>query len=291
MSSKVKRDPKYSPNPWDALCVKKNQTIFPTSVRVSDIRNTAGRSVAKLYLLSDLTEKKELQERLLFSEKLALYSELMGGIAHQLNNPLIGVVNFSEMLLKEMEGEDPKRELAQTISKAGKECLRIITTVLNCIKDPYLTFSKTDVHEVLINSLQALREQFGENMNKIAIKTLMDSDGLPIVGDGVQLKQCFLNILTNAIQAMQNGGSLQIETNYDEVKKEVKIIFSDTGIGIPREFLNKIFLPFISLKKSSDRHGLGLSFAYQIVKNHGGHINVESEVGLGSTFTITLPTS
>jgi len=291
MSSKVKGDPKYSPNPWEALCVKKNQTIFPASVRVSDIRNTAGRSVAKLYLLSDLTEKRELEERLLFSEKLALYSELMGGIAHQLNNPLIGVVNFSEMLLKEMEGEDPKRELAETISKAGKECLRIITTVLNCIKDPYLTFSKTDVHEVLINSLQALREQFGENLNKMSIKTLMDPNVLPIVGDGVQLKQCFLNILMNAIQAMQNGGSLQIETKYDEMKKEVKIIFSDTGIGIPREYLNKIFLPFISLKKSSDRHGLGLSFAYQIVKNHAGRINVESEVGLGSTFTITLPTS
>ena len=291
MSSKVKRDPKYSPNPWDALCVKKNQTIFPASVRVSDIRNTTGRSVAKLYLLSDLTEKKELQERLLFSEKLALYSELMGGIAHQLNNPLIGVVNFSEMLLKEMEGEDSKRELAETISKAGKECLRIITTVLNCIKDPYLTFSKTDVHEVLTNSLQALREQFGENLNKMSIKTLMDPNVLPIVGDGVQLKQCFLNILMNAIQAMQNGGSLQVETKYDEMKKEVKIIFSDTGIGIPREYLNKIFLPFISLKKSSDRHGLGLSFAYQIVKNHTGRINVESEVGLGSTFTITLPTS
>jgi PAS domain S-box-containing protein len=291
MSSKVKGDGKDSPNPWEVLCVKQNQTIFPSSVRVSDIRNTTGRSVAKLYLLSDLTEKKELEERLLFSEKLALYSELMGGIAHQLNNPLIGVVNFSEMLLKEMEDEDSKRELAETISKAGKECLRIITTVLNCIKDPYLTFSKTDVHEVLINSLQALREQFGENLNKMSIKTLMDPNILPILGDGVQLKQCFLNILMNAIQAMQNGGSLQIETKYDETKKEVKIIFSDTGIGIPREFLNKIFLPFISLKKSSDRHGLGLSFAYQIVKNHAGHISVESEVGLGSTFTITLPIS
>jgi len=275
----------------EVTCVKKDQTTFPTSIRISDIKNTRGNSIAKLYLLFDLTEKKEIEERLHLSEKLALYSELMGGIAHQLNNPLIGVVNFSEMLLKEMETEDPKKDLAETISRAGKECLRIITSVLNCIKDPYLTFSRTDIHEVLTDSLQTLREQFGENLSRASIKTLWGPDVSPILGDGIQLKQCFLNILTNAIQAMEDGGSLRVETKYDEMKKEIRIIFSDTGIGIPKEYLNKIFLPFISLKKNGKRHGLGLSFAYQIVKNHGGHIDVESEEGIGSVFTIILPSS
>jgi PAS domain S-box-containing protein len=278
--------------PKEVLCVKKDQSTFPASLLVSDIKNTTGKTIAKLYLLGDLTEKKAMEERLFLSEKLALYTELMGGIAHQLNNPLIGVINFSEMLLKEMEEKDPKKELAQTISRAGKECLKIITSVLNCIKDPYLTFSKTDVHEVLMNALNSLKEQFEEKLGNMSIKTKMDQRVLPIMGDGVQLKQCFLNILTNAIQAMQNGGgNLQIETKYDERKKEVKIIFSDTGIGIPKEYINKIFLPFFSLKKSAERHGLGLSFAYQIIKNHGGHIHLESDVGVGSTFTIALPTS
>jgi PAS domain S-box-containing protein len=277
--------------PKEVICVKKDQTTFPASIRISDIKNTRGKSIAKLYLLFDLTERKEMEERLHLSEKLALYSELMGGIAHQLNNPLIGVVNFSEMLLKEMGTDDPKKNLAETISRAGKECLRIITSILNCIKDPYLTFSRIDIHEVLTNSLKVVQEQFGERLKKVPIKTVWNPDVSLILGDGIQLKQCFLNILTNAIQALPNGGSLQIETQYDEMKKDVKIIFSDTGIGIPKEYLSKIFLPFISLKKSGERHGLGLSFAYQIVKNHGGHINVESEVGLGSTFTITLPAS
>lgn len=275
----------------ELICVKKDQTTFPASMRISDVNNTRGESIAKLYLVSDLTEKKEMEERLHLSEKLALYSELMGGIAHQLNNPLIGVVNFSEMLLKEMETEDPKKDLAETISKAGKECLRITTSVLNSIKDPYLTFSRTDIHEVLTNSVQALREQFGESLNKVSIKTVWGSDISQILGDGIQLKQCFLNILTNAIQALQNAGSLQIETRYDEIRKNVKIIFSDNGIGIPKEYLNRIFLPFFSLKKDGERHGLGLSFAYQIVKNHGGHINVESEMGKGSKFTIILPSN
>jgi len=143
----------------------------------------------------------------------------------------------------------------------------------------------------LTNTLKVVQEQFGERIEKVPIKTIWNQDVSPILGDGIQLKQCFLNILTNAIQALPNGGSLQIETRYDEIKKNVKIMFSDTGIGIPKEYLHKIFLPFVSLKKNGERHGLGLSFAYQIVKNHGGHINVESEVGLGCTFTITLPAS
>lgn len=282
---------KYLRLPGEVVCVRKNKTTFPAFLLISGIRNAAGKSIAKLYLFSDLTEKKEMEERLLLSEKLALYSELMGGIAHQLNNPLIGVVNFSEMLLKEIEDQDPKRDLVETISKAGKECLRIITSVLNSIKDPYLTFSTTDIHEVLRNSIQSLNEQFGEKMEKISIKTKMGQNILPIRGDGIQLKQCFLNIMINAVQAMPNGGNLKIETRYDEKSRFVRIIFSDTGTGIPKEFESKIFLPFFSLQKVPGRHGLGLSFAYQIVKTHGGHIHVESEIGKGSTFTIELPTS
>ena len=202
-----------------------------------------------------------------------------------LNNPLIGVVNFSEMLLREVEYQDPKRDLIETISKAGKECLKIITSVLNSIKDPNLTFTKTNINEILKNSLNSLKEIFREKVNNFTIKTEMDPKLLPIMGDGIQLKQCFLNIMTNAIQAMQNGGNLKIETRYDEVSKFVKILFSDNGPGIPKEFESKIYLPFFSLQKVAGRHGLGLSFAYQIVKNHGGHIYVKSEAGKGTTFT------
>ena len=276
----------------EVLCLKKDQTAFPASLLIFDIKNTSGESIAKLHLLSDLTERKELEERLLLSEKLALYSELMGGIAHQLNNPLIGVVNFSEMLLKEMECADPNRKLAETILKAGKECLKIITSVLNSIKDPYLTYSEIDIREVLKNALDSLRQQFGERLKKVSIKTKLDPKGFRILGDSIQLKQCFLNILINAIQAIQDGrGRLQIKTRYDERKREVKILFSDTGPGISKDYLNKIFLPFFSIQKVPGRHGLGLSFAYQIVKNHGGQIHVDSELGAGSTFTVDLPTS
>jgi PAS domain S-box-containing protein len=274
----------------EVLCVKKNHNSFPASLLTAQIKNTAGKVIGTLYLLNDLTERKEMEERLLLSEKLALYSELMGGIAHQLNNPLIGVVNFSEILVKKIANEDPRRELGETISKAGRECLKIVTSVLNSIKDPHLTFSKINLNNVLINSLHSLKEQLGEQLEKISIDTKTDLNLPPIIGDEIQLKQCLLNILNNAIQAMGKEGSLRVESEYHTAKKEVNLIISDNGPGIPREYLHKIFLPFFSLGKDNERHGLGLSFAYQIVKNHGGDITVKSEVGGGSTFIISLPT-
>jgi PAS domain S-box-containing protein len=276
----------------EVLCVRKNRTPFPASLITTAIKNTAKKTIAKLFVLSDLTERKAMEERLLLSEKLALYTELMGGIAHQLNNPLIGVVNFSEMLLKEMEPHDPKRKLAETISLAGKECLRISTSVMNCIKDPHLTFTKMDIHDVLLDSLHALEGQFPDELKRISIETDLDSGILPICGDGIQLKQCFLNIMTNAVQSMQDkNGIFKIKTQNKQGQKEIHIFFTDTGPGIPGEFLGRIFLPFFSIHKAKGRHGLGLSFAYQIIKNHNGYINVESKVGLGTTFQIVLPTN
>ncbi len=278
------------PIPKEVLCLRKDRTSFPASILTTDIKNTARKTIAKLYVLSDLTERKAMEERLSLSEKLALYTELMGGIAHQLNNPLIGVVNFSEMLLKEMDEQDPKRKIAETISLAGKECLKISTSVMNCIKDPHLTFTGIDLHEVLNDALSSLHAQFPEEMKRIAVKMELDANMVLIQGDGIQLKQCFLNIMTNAVQAMQGKNALlKITTQYEKEKEQIRLLFADTGPGISKEFLDKIFLPFVSLHKTQGRHGLGLSFAYQIIKNHNGYIQVDSTLGKGTIFAIVLP--
>ena len=104
------------------------------------------------------------------------------------------------------------------------------------------------------------------------------------------MKQSFLNILRNAVQAMlPKGGQLKVKAAMNEKKNELRILFSDTGRGIPKEYLNKIFLPFFTVGNNPGRHGLGLSFAYQIIKNHDGHLKVESKEGKGTTFTVVLP--
>ncbi len=274
--------------PVETRCIKKNGVVFPASMLSSEV--ATGRKVARMILLTDLTEQKALEERLYLTEKLALYSELMGGIAHQLNNPLIGVVNFSEMLLGQMEEEDARKEMARTIQRAGKECLKIITSVLNCFKDPHLTFTNTDIHEVLRDAISSLREQFGDKLTSVHIEADFDPAVPLISGDAVQLKQAFLNIVTNAVQAMlPSGGHLRVTTTLDGNRKNVDIAFTDTGCGIPAESLNRIFLPFFTIRNNPGRHGLGLSFAYQIIKNHDGRLEVQSREGAGTTFTAVLP--
>jgi len=280
-----------SPRTFDEiLCVKKDRSVFPASLTISNITNNAGKTTARLYLLNDLTEQKAMEERLRLSERLALYTELMGGIAHQLNNPMIGVINFSEMLLKDMEEDDSRRGIAETICRAGKECLKIITGVLNSIKDPHLTFTRTNINAAVADTITAFRRQFGEERNELSIHVGLDDCLPPISGDAIQLKQCFLNILMNAFQAMDGTGKIGVETRYEERRKRIRIRFRDSGKGIPEGLMSKIFLPFFSLEELPGRHGLGLSFAYQIIKNHGGHIDVKSRVGVGSTFTVFIPT-
>jgi signal transduction histidine kinase len=162
--------------------------------------------------------------------------------------------------------------------------------VLNCFKDPHLTFTQTDIHDVLRDSISTLMEKFGEKLSAVRIKEKFDTHVPLISGDGVQLKQSFLNILTNAVQAMlPEGGELRLGTALNEKKNELRIFFSDTGQGIPKEYLNKVFLPFFTLGNNPGRHGLGLSFAYQIIKNHDGHLKVESKAGAGTVFTVILP--
>jgi PAS domain S-box-containing protein len=274
----------------EVTCVRKDQSIFPASLIISNVKNNAGKTTARLYLLSDLTEKKAMEERLRLSERLALYTELMGGIAHQLNNPMIGVISFSEMLLKDMEEDDPRRGIAETISRAGNECLKIITGVLNSIKDPHLTFTQTNINAAVTETITAFREQLGEQRDGLSIDVKLDKCLPPINGDAVQLKQCFLNILINAFQAMDGTGEIRVETKYEARRKRIRIRFRDTGKGMPEGLISKIFLPFFSLEEFPGRHGLGLSFAYEIIKNHGGQIDVKSHVGEGSTFTVLMPT-
>ncbi len=278
-------------NQGEVTCLRKDGTSFPASLSFSYITDLRGKRLGKLYILSDLTEKKAMEERLSISEKLALYSELMGGIAHQINNPMIGVVNFAEMLVTQLDERDVRRQLAQTIYKAGRECLQIISSVLNCFKNPSLTFCHLSLNELLREVLHYAKQRYLEELQNIEL-TVNFSRYLPDVrGDSLQLKQCFLNILTNAVEAMEGRpGTLSVHTTYDIGRHLVRVSITDTGRGISPEKLERIFLPFYSWPRRQGHHGLGLSFAYHIVQNHGGRIEVQSKLGTGTTVVVALPT-
>ncbi len=275
----------------EVICLRADKTTFPASLIASYITDSRGKRVGCLYILADLTEKKEMEERLSLSEKLAVYSELMGGIAHQINNPMIGVVNLSEMLLNQFDDGDYRADIAKSIHKAGKECLQIINSVLGCLKDPRLTFVNLSVNNLLITALEYMRDEEPSSFEGLEL-SLELADNLPeVMGDQLQLKQCFLNILRNAVEAMTTGPrALSVSTRHREAEKAVMVTISDTGPGIPRENLERVFLPFYSWPRRPGHHGLGLSFAYQIIRNHGGRIQVQSQPGLGTSVVVTLPT-
>ena len=219
------------------------------------------------------------------SEKLASIGRLAAGIAHEINNPLTGVLTFAH-LLKQKEGMDEQsREDAGVIIRETTRVREIVQGLLNFARESQSQKQWLDINQVLTNTMTLLRSQ--KEFNKVAIVENLSS-GLPqIMGDKNQLQQVFLNISLNACEAMEKGGTLSITTFVQN--DNAMITFSDSGVGIKKEFLDKIFEPFFTTKPVGKGTGLGLSVSYGIIQQHGGSIQAESQEGAGSTFTITLP--
>ncbi len=274
----------------EVRCKKSNAEVFPAKMQVRDIVGQDGELQAKLFLLTDVTRERRMEEKLAVSEKLAIYSELMAGIAHQLNNPLVGVTNFAALLLDRLDSDDPNRSLVETIHEAAQKCSHMLTTMTKSLREPKSTFHQTDLKEVLDMAIKGALTDETVSTTNVRVNTSIHSK-LPFIrGDSLQLLEVFRNILVNALQAMPDGGSLSVRTEVDSTLNEVSVEISDTGAGIIAENLEKVFDPFFSTKKNTGG-GLGLSFAYQVVKSHSGRIHVKSRPGEGSVFEVTLPWS
>jgi PAS domain S-box-containing protein len=272
----------------EVWCKKENGKAFPAKMKLRDIKDKTGEVQAKLFILADLTKEKEMEDKLVLSERYAIYSELMAGVAHQINNPLVGVTNFSSLLLEKMNPDDPNRELVETIYQAAQECRKMIASMTKSISEPQSTFHNVNLKETLENAIEVVWRDERDAVARIVLKKRFP-EGLPkIRGDSLQLLQVFRNILTNAIDAMPDGGVLDIGTLVDPENREIRLRFSDTGTGIPEENLTHIFKPFFSTKNKPGK-GLGLSFAFQVIKAHDGRIEVASQYGKGSHFTAVLP--
>jgi two-component system NtrC family sensor kinase len=228
---------------------------------------------------------RDTQEQLLQSEKLAAMGRLTSQIAHELNNPLYGIMNTLELLKTEVPADNKRRKI---LDMALSETIR-----LSDLLRKMLSFSKPDQeerHPVDINSvldeiLLLHEKQLKENDINIAVTF---AEGLNLVNASKnQLRQVFLNMVANARDAMPDGGTLSVVTGGDTDKINVEI--SDTGTGIREEHLDKIFDSFFTTKGEVKGVGLGLSVCYGFIKDHGGDIEVKSQVGEGTAFTITLP--
>lgn len=241
--------------------------------------------------ITDITRRVELEERLIQSERLATMGEIAAGFAHELNNPLGIVLGFAQELLSETPSSDSRHQDLKIIEQETARCSEVVKELLNFARPHPLEITPTPIDEVINNSLSLLKLQLKNNRIKLD-KTI--SPNLPLVNvDRYQMQQVFINVIVNAIQAMPQGGKLRIKVYTDHQSEPVAppmvtVQISDTGKGIPEEYLSRVFDPFFSTKLLRGT-GLGLTICQQIISAHKGEIEIKSQMDKGTDCIIKLP--
>ena len=267
---------------------------IPIQLSASLIHDELGREMASVGIFTDLrpriTIEKKLEEtylQLVSSEKMASLGKLAAGIAHEINNPLGGILIFSSLIMEELPDEDPKRQDLARIVQEASRCKDIVKSLLEFARQTGPKMEPTDINRAITDDLFFLENQ--ALFHNIHIIKKLDPS-LPFAhGNAGQLKQVFMNIIVNAAEAIHGSGTLTITTALAPGRKSVSVEFTDTGEGIPEENFTRIFDPFFTTKDIGKGTGLGLATSYGIIESHGGKIGVKSKVGQGTTFTIELP--
>jgi two-component system NtrC family sensor kinase len=256
---------------------------------------TALVGVLTAVLMDRIDEEREIvrrlkatQEQLVHAEKLASLGQLSASIAHEINNPLAGVLTYTKLLAKKISGDTLEKGTAlDYLSKMESEvgrCSRIIRNLLDFSRQSEPRFKLIDVNLVLEQVLAMVGHQ-AQLQNVDVVREL--SPSLPeVMADFDKLQQVFTNLTLNAIQAMSGGGKLTLRTSV--ANSQVRIDVQDTGCGISKENLSKLFTPFFTTKEKGSGVGLGLAVVRGIIERHKGEIKVQSEVGKGTTFSVYL---
>lgn len=231
--------------------------------------------------------REYVHNRLSQSEKLASLGRLAAGIAHEINNPLTGVLTYSHLLLKNTPPGSPEREDLEVIVRETTRCRQIVKELLDFARERKSERKPSDLNRVIRNTISLVENQVSSH--NVEIRTELDPELPEILIDANQIQQVFTNLALNAAEAMPEGGAITIATSSPENERFVRAEVSDTGTGIPEENLRKIFDPFFTTKEGGAGTGLGLAVTYGIIERHNGTIEVRSEVGKGTTFIIRLP--
>jgi PAS domain S-box-containing protein len=266
---------------------RSDMTSFPIELYSTKIKDDrTGKDVATLLLAVDLEERNRLRKNLIQSQKMNFLGELVSGLAHQLSNPLVGVVSFADILLHKIDKDDEKYRHVKMIKDAGESCKEVISHLLRFSRrQEDNTHISIDIRKVLDTSIDMFSKH--PKFRKVHVYTKYKEVPF-ILGDPVLLEQAFINMLINSAQAVGSKGIISVEctTNMD---RQILVSISDNGCGIPEDDISKVFDPFFSTKNADVGTGIGLSLAYWIIQDHGGRINVESTPGKGTIFTSIIP--
>jgi PAS domain S-box-containing protein len=243
------------------------------------------RQIGRLIIFDDVTDRVELEGRLVQADKLSSIGLLAAGVAHEVNTPLAVISTYAQMLAKQVSGDEQKSRLLEKIAKQTFRASEIVNSLLNFSRTSSTDFADTDMNRVIRETLSLIDHQLTKA--RIEVLTNLD-DALPSVkANPGKLQQVFLNLVLNARDAMSSGGVLAIRTWWDD--GTIRIDVADNGAGIPPENLARIFDPFFTTKAPKKGTGLGLSVVYGIVREHGGTIEVDSQVGQGTRFHLEFP--
>ncbi|OGR34484.1 MAG: hypothetical protein A2091_04595 [Desulfuromonadales bacterium GWD2_61_12] len=245
-----------------------------------------GETVGVVVLVEDVTEFRQLLEQTIQGEKLAEVGRLSAALAHEINNPLAVIIYAAQLLLREEELSGFQRELADRVESEAERLKTLTGSLLSFSRTTEMRRREIDLNEVLRDVLRLIR--FESSRKGILLEEVFGE--IPaILADANRLKQVFINLAMNALQALSGGGTLRVATEAGASGKSVRVFFTDNGPGIPRELQEKIFEPFFTTKKEGEGTGLGLYICRNIVMEHEGKMTLESSPGRGTRFCLEFP--
>ncbi len=268
---------------------KEQKKELVLNLRYAPVKDINNQTLGIVGMIEDVTVHEELEREVQHEERLVVIGQLAAGIAHELNNPLAIVTGNIELALEELK-EKGKKVGCKELEIAKEEldrCSEVAKRLLKLTEQTKLNITKVDLNQLVEDSLKLIKAE--TTLKDMIIQTRLSPRLRPIRADRLQLQQVFINLFMNSIPAMGENGILKIETRSADSGKSVIITVNDTGCGIKREDLRRIFIPFFSTKPRGEGSGLGLPIVKQIIDGHMGIINIRSKLGKGTRVTIKLP--
>ncbi|MFC2060241.1 PAS domain S-box protein [Chloroflexota bacterium] len=275
------------PSNYESSIIRKDGKIRHLSILHKEVIWNGETQIQVIY--QDITEQKIMQEQLIITDRLASVGELAAGIAHELNNPLTGVIGFSDLLLQKDVPDDIREDL-EVINREAKRTADVVRSMLTFARKHEARKEPVNINTIIKDVLRI--RAYEQRVNNIEVKANLASDLPEVIADAFRLQQVFLNIIINAEHFMgevHGKGILSITT--ERTGDVVRAAFADDGPGIAREHLGHIFDPFFTTKEVGKGTGLGLSICHGIITEEGGHTYAESKPGEGATFVVELPIS
>jgi two-component system NtrC family sensor kinase len=264
---------------------RKTSSEFVVNLAIAPLVSKDNCQIGRLIIFDDVTDRDELERRLVQADKLSSIGLLAAGVAHEVNTPLAVISTYSQMLAKQLTGDDQKSKLLEKISKQTFRASEIVNSLLNFSRTSPTEFVQLDLNRILKETLTLIEHQLEKS--GIGIRASFSDAVPPTRGNAGKLQQVFLNLFLNARDAMPDGGTLTVRSWGEAGYAHVEV--ADTGLGISPENLARIYDPFFTTKSARKGTGLGLSVTYGIVQEHNGIIEVESRVGAGTRFRLEFP--